>query len=185
MPKVYSPAAAARPFPFGAFLRASGLHVGAAAAAAALRRELVEQRFVTEGEFDEAYVVARVTPGTNLLAMYVLLGQRLAGWRGAAIALVAGTIVPAAIVGLIAAAYVTTAGHLLVEKAMQGARAGAFAVLLWASIRLLRPQLAHARARAVALGAVTLVVALSTTLSPFVVLLLAGGIGAISLKRHE
>ena len=45
--------------------------------------------------FDEAYAVARVTPGTNLLAMYTLLGERFAGWPGALLALSVGALVPA------------------------------------------------------------------------------------------
>ena len=68
-----------------AFVRASSLHVGAAAAAAALRRDLVDKGRLSASAFDEAYAVARVTPGTNLLAMYTLLGERFAGWRGALI----------------------------------------------------------------------------------------------------
>ena len=84
-------------FPFGAFVRASSLHVGAAAAAAALRRDLVDQGRLSASAFDEAYAVARVTPGTNLLAMYTLLGERFAGWRGALTALTVGALVPALI----------------------------------------------------------------------------------------
>ena len=75
-----------RPFPLASFLRASTLHVGAAAAAASLREDLADQS-LTSSEFDEAYAIARLTPGTNLLAMYTLLGERLAGWRGATTAL--------------------------------------------------------------------------------------------------
>ena len=62
-----------RRFPLAEFIRASSLHVGAAAAAAALRRDLVETGRLPSAAFDEAYAVARVTPGTNLLAMYALL----------------------------------------------------------------------------------------------------------------
>jgi len=94
-----------RPFPLAPFLRASTLHVGAAAAAASLREDLVEHGSLTSSEFDEAYAIARLTPGTNLLAMYTLLRQRLAGWRGATTALSAGIIIPAAISGAVAAAY--------------------------------------------------------------------------------
>ena len=57
-----------RPFPLLEFVRASSLHVGAAAAR------------LPGGAF-EAYAVARVTPGTNLLAMYTLLGERFAASR--------------------------------------------------------------------------------------------------------
>ena len=97
-------------FPFGAFVRASSLHVGAAAAAAALRRDLVEQGRLSASAFDEAYAVARVTPGTNLLAMYTLLGERFAGWRGALTALTVGALVPALIAVALGAAYVGYAG---------------------------------------------------------------------------
>ena len=71
-----------RSFPLGAFVRASSLHVGAAAAAAALRRDLVDTGRLSASAFDEAYAVARVTPGTNLLAMYTLLGERFARLAG-------------------------------------------------------------------------------------------------------
>ena len=72
---VAAPSPERRPFPLDAFVRASSLHVGAAAAAAALRRDLVDKGRLPASAFDEAYAVARVTPGTNLLAMYALLGE--------------------------------------------------------------------------------------------------------------
>lgn len=136
-----------RSFPLASFLRASGLHVGAAAAAAALRHDLVDRGQLTASEFDEAYAIARVTPGTNLLAMYTLLGKRLAGWRGAASALAVGTVIPAATAGLFAATYIRFSDIPLAARAMQGARAGALAVLLWAAVRLLRPQITLHRTR--------------------------------------
>lgn len=46
-------------FPLLVFVRASSLHVGAAAAAAALRKDLVETGRLASGAFDEAYAVAR------------------------------------------------------------------------------------------------------------------------------
>ena len=82
-----------RSFPLEAFVRASSLHVGAAAAAAALRRDLVDSGRLSASAFDEAYAVARVTPGTNLLAMYTLLGERFAGCKGALTALTIGALV--------------------------------------------------------------------------------------------
>ena len=112
-------------FPVGAFVRASSLHVGAAAAAAALRRDLVDQGRLSASAFDEAYAVARLTPGTNLLAMYTLLGERFAGWRGAFTALTVGALVPALIAVALGAVYVVYAGHSLAQEVMQGARAGA------------------------------------------------------------
>lgn len=182
MPSVYRQPS--EQFPLSSFLRASGPHVGAAAAAAALRRDLVESKAVTGPEFDEAYAVARVTPGTNLLAMYVLLGRRLAGWRGAATALGVGAIVPAAIAATVAAAYVASAGRPVVTRAMQGARAGALAVLLWAAVRLLRPQLTEHRTRGAVLAIGPIALLFVRPVPQLVVLLLAGAAGAALLRRQ-
>lgn len=171
-------------FPFGSFVRASSLHVGAAAAAAALRRDLVDTEKLSASAFDEAYAVARVTPGTNLLAMYTLLGERFAGWSGALAALAVGTLVPALIAVALGAAYVSYSGHALAQEAMQGARAGALAVFVWAIMRLARPQLEQHRRRGVALAVGTLILTLLLPIPQFVVLLVAGGLGAAFLKTE-
>jgi chromate transporter len=170
------------PFPLEAFVRASSLHVGAAAAAAALRRDFVDEGRLSASAFDEAYAVARVTPGTNLLAMYTLLGERFAGWRGALTALTVGAFVPALIAVALGAAYVVYAGHPLAQEAMQGARAGALAVFAWAVVRLARPQLQQHRGRGVALAVTTLVMTLLLPIPQFVILLIAGGLGAAFLR---
>lgn len=171
-------------FPFGSFVRASSLHVGAAAAAAALRRDLVDNEKLPASAFDEAYAVARVTPGTNLLAMYTLLGERFAGWRGALTALAVGTLVPALIAVALGAAYVSYADHPLAQAAMQGARAGALAVFVWAIVRLARPQLEQHRRRGVALAVSTLVMTLLLPIPQFVILLVVGGLGAAFLRSE-
>jgi chromate transporter len=171
-----------RSFPLAAFVRASTLHVGAAAAAAALRRDLVDNGRLSASAFDEAYAVARVTPGTNLLAMYTLLGERFAGWRGAVTALAVGALVPALIAVALGAAHVGYAGHPLAQEVMHGARAGALGVFAWAIVRLARPQLEQHRRRGVALAVITLVMTLGLPIPQFVILLVAGGLGAAFLR---
>ena len=172
-------------FPLDAFVRASSLHVGAAAAAAALRRDLVDQGRLSASAFDEAYAVARLTPGTNLLAMYTLLGERFAGWRGALAALTVGALVPAIIAVGLGAAYVVYADYPIAQEAMQGARAGALAVFAWAIVRLARPQLQQHRRRGVALAVTTLVMTLLLPIPQFVILLIAGCLGAAFLRADR
>ena len=174
-------------FPLTEFIRASSLHVGAAAAAAALRRDLVDGGRLPSPAFDEAYAVARVTPGTNLLAMYVLLGERFAGWSGALAALAVGAFVPAVIAVLLGAVYVEYSSYPLAREAMQGARAGALAVFAWAIVRLIRPQLQLHRGRGVAVAMVTLLMVLSLPIPipQFLVLLITGGLGAILLRTES
>jgi len=174
-----------RSFPFLEFIRASSLHVGAAAAAAALRRDLVDAGRLPSAAFDEAYAVARVTPGTNLLAMYTLLGERFAGWRGALLALGVGALLPAAIAVTLGAVYVNYSSDPLVREAMQGARAGALAVFVWAVVRLLRPQIQKHGSRGVALALATLGMTLAFPVPTFAILLVAGGLGAMFLQAKS
>ena len=182
---VHTHASTGSRFPLLEFIRASSLHVGAAAAAAALRRDLVDTGRLPGTAFDEAYAVARVTPGTNLLAMYTLLGERFAGWPGALLALAVGALVPAIVAVTLGAAYVEYADHPLAREAMQGARAGALAVFAWAVVRLLRPQLQQHRGRGIALALATLAMTLVLPIPSFVVLLVAGGLGAAFLQVEQ
>lgn len=173
----------AAPFPWLPFLRASSLHVGAAAAAVSLRRDLTNDGSVSELAFDEAYAVSRLTPGTNLLALYVLLGRHVAGWRGAVQALTVAALIPSFIACGATMAYGLYAAHPLMAAAMRGARAGALAVLLWAAVRLIRPQLARHPRRGVLLGLGALGIALGSHVPPLMLLLLGAGAGATVLRE--
>lgn len=64
---------------------------------AALQRELVERRgWLTQDEYTLVWGLARVTPGTNILAFCAGSGWLLAGAAGAVLAVVAGCL-PAAV----------------------------------------------------------------------------------------
>jgi chromate transport protein ChrA len=130
---------------------------------------------------DAAYAVSRVTPGTNLLALYALLGHRLGGWTLSLQAIAVGSLVPASVAVLIAFLYSRSTSPIIADV-MTWARAGGVAVFLGAAIRLLRPQLAdHPRIGSVfALAAI--VTAWFLPLNLFAVLLIAGTAGAIWLR---
>ncbi len=162
-------------------MRSSGLTVGAVGAAAALRREVVDTGLIDAHPFDEAFAVSRLTPGTNLLAFYVLLGRHIAGWRGALQALLLGTLIPSVIVCALAAAYAHVADSPLAAHAMRGARAGALAVLLWAAVQLVRPQLARHPVTGTLLGCAALVATVAFSAPPVVTLLIGGVVGAVYL----
>jgi chromate transport protein ChrA len=167
--------------PLAAFVRASCLHIGAAAAAASLRHDLVGRHNLTTHDIDAAYAVSRVTPGTNLLALYALLGHRLGGWRLALEVVAVGALLPASFAVLIAYAYSHSTSPLLTAL-MAGARAGGVAVLLGAAVRLLKPQVvAHPRAGA-AFVVLAFLVAWTFSVSLFAVLLISGGAGALWLR---
>lgn len=168
-----------------AFLRASSLHVGAAAAAAALRHDLVGGGHIDGRTFDEAFALARLTPGTNLLAMYALLGERLAGWRGAVSAVAMGTVIPGVVVVSLAALYARYADRPVAAGFMGGARAGALAVFVWAAVRLLWPQLMRQGGRGYGFTAACMALVFIWPIHPFVMLVAGAIVGATILGRDS
>jgi chromate transport protein ChrA len=167
--------------PLAAFVRASSLHIGAAAAAASLRHDLANDHRVEAHDIDAAYAVSRVTPGTNLLALYAVLGHRLGGWPLALQAVAIGALVPAVMAVLIAFFY-TEYSSPVVAALMKGARAGGVAVFLGAAVRLLKPQLNASARTGTMLTVVAFLAAWFLPVSPFVVLLLAGASGVLWLR---
>lgn len=165
------------------FSRASLLHIGAIAATTSLRADLVENGPLDSDTFWEAYAVARLTPGTNFFALYVLLGKRLAGWSGVALALMAAAIPPSLVAVAVAAAYVASADSWIAMRAMEGARAGALAVIVWAVVRLALPPLREYRGRGVAFAAAVGGLLALPVLSPVWILLLSGAAGAVVLRK--
>lgn len=66
-----------------------------------LGRELVETRqWLTSDDFDLAFALSRITPGTNLLAFCAAIGSQLRGFAGAFAAVMAVTV-PSAILALL------------------------------------------------------------------------------------
>jgi chromate transport protein ChrA len=165
----------------GAFLRASSLHIGAAAATASLREALVRDHGLTPQDVDAAYAVSRVTPGTNLLALYALLGHRLGGWTLAVKAIAVGSLVPASVAVLIAILYGRSTSPIIADV-MAWARAGGVAVFLGAAIRLLRPQLADHPRVGSAFAVAAILAAWLLPVNLFAVLVIAGTAGAIWLR---
>jgi chromate transporter len=162
-------------------MRASALHIGAAAASAALREELTGDRRVTTADFDAAYAVARLTPGTNLLALYALMGHRLGGWVVAVQAVAVGSLIPALVALIIAIAYSYSASPL-VAALMRGARAGGLAVFLGAVVRLLRPQLTGHVRLGLLFAVAAFVAVWWLAANQLTVLLLAAAVGAVALR---
>lgn len=163
------------------FVRASSFHIGAAAATAALRDELSSNGRVSAHEVDEAYAVSRITPGTNLLALYAVLGHRLGGWWLSVQAVAVGIGVPASVAILLTVAY-TGSSSPAIGAIMRGARAGGAAVLLGAAVRLARPLIAQRTSVGLGIAAGTLAVSLLMHAPVFLVLLASGLIGAVTMK---
>jgi chromate transporter len=104
---------------------------------AALQRELIERKgWITQEDFALAYSLARITPGTNVLAFCAATGTRILGMRGALAAVLAVTLPSAALAVLITVGYEAWRSNASVMAAVGGAVA-AVVGMMWASVWLL------------------------------------------------
>jgi chromate transporter len=108
---------------------------------ALLQRELIGRQWITRDDFALAYSLARITPGTNVLAFCAATGARVLGLMGAIAAVLAVTAPSAVLVVLLTRGFETWRAHPLAMVAIGGTVA-AVAGMMWASVWILiRPYL--------------------------------------------
>ena len=78
---------------------------------ALLQRELIRRAWITREDFALAYSLARVTPGTNVLAFCAATGARVLGITGAIAAVLAVTLPSAFIAVLLTRGFETWRGR--------------------------------------------------------------------------
>lgn len=108
---------------------------------ALLQRELIFRKWITQEDFALAYSLARVTPGTNVLAFCAATGARVLGLAGAFAAVLAVTL-PSAILAVLLTrgfeAWQTNAWAM----AAVGGTVAAVSGMMWASVwSLVKPYL--------------------------------------------
>ena len=122
----------------GVFLRVGNTTFGGGdPTQAALQRELVERKgWLSAEDFALAYSLARITPGTNVIAFCVAVGARIRGASGA-IAGALGESLPSAMLAVfIAWGYESLRANQF-AMALIGGTVAAVAGMMWASVWLL------------------------------------------------
>jgi chromate transporter len=152
---------------------------GGAATTAALQREMVERRrWYDTLQFGLCYALARVTPGTNLLAFCTASGWLLRGWRGAVAGLLAASIPGCALVCLVTLGFDVWSRNRFFQAAVDGALAASVGALLASFWLLIRPYLNRRHwIQTVAIVLASIALSFLAGWSPIVILLLAGVVG--------
>jgi chromate transporter len=143
---------------------------------AALQREFVHRRgWITQEDYAVAFSLARITPGTNVVAFCAAVGARIAGVWGAIAGVLAETAPSAAIAVLITWGYEAWRSNAWVMAAILGTSA-AVAGMMFASVwLLLRPHLkiSWKAARSMALFAAAFVAAWKFGVTPLPIIAVA------------
>jgi chromate transporter len=147
---------------------------------AALQGELFERQWLTREQYGLIYALARVTPGTNILAFCAGTGWVALGWFGAALAVIGASVAAAGVATLLTAGYVAWRQNNWAMTAIGGMLAAATGLMAVAAYSLLKPHCRPARwLRAAVIFGAALVLALHFRFTPIQVLALAAVAGAL------
>jgi chromate transporter len=162
------------------FLRRGNLTFGSGnTTTALLRRDLVEDRkWLGPNQFALCYTLARVTPGTNLLAMCAALGWYLRGWPGAILALLAASIPASILTLLLTFLYEIAVRSPAGVAAVGGAVASVAGIIAGGAWLLVRPGMTSGnRLRAIVLVVGAAILSREFHITPLSVLCVAAVIG--------
>lgn len=105
---------------------------------AVAQRELVDRRgWLTREEFVDAYSLAQLLPGPNVVNLSLMLGDRFFGWRGAMAAIGGMLLVPLVVVLVLAASYNGLSDYPAVAGALRGMGAVAAGLMLAMGLKML------------------------------------------------
>lgn len=148
---------------------------------AALQSELVVTRgWLSAEQYALIYGLARITPGTNLVAFSAAAAWQILGWLAAILAVVAMTVPPSVAVVLLTSGYQAFNSNPLAMAAIGGTLAAASGMMATAAWQLLRPEVrVGRRLRAAVLFLASLGASLGFSMSPIAVLGLAAVVGMV------
>ena len=149
---------------------------------AALYSELVTtRRWLAPETYGLVYALARITPGTNMLAFCAGAAWELAGWAGALLAVLAAAVPSAACVVLLTLGYQAWQHNAVAMAAIAGTLAAAVGLMATSAWQLLAPSLAtrdwRRMARALVMAGAAVGLPLGFGMSPVAVLGLAAVAG--------
>ena len=171
----------------GIYLRAGSLTFGGGdPTMAALQTELVERRgWLPVEKYGLIYALARITPGTNMLAFCAGSAWQILGWRGAVAGVLAATVPAALLAVLLTAGYGALRAYPHAMAAIGGALACAVAIMATSAWQLLSRDLTssdwHVALRAAVIAGASAVAAFRFRMAPIQVLALAAVVGSFWL----
>ena len=154
---------------------------GGSATIAVLHRELLDKRrWISPDDFNLCFALARLTPGTNLLAFCTGVGWLLQGMAGAVVALLAASIPCTAFVVIATSLFSHWQENPWAQAALHGAIAAAVAITVKTCWTIAHPHFkGRARLRVALVAAAAFLLYVWLALPAVEVLLFAGVVGAL------
>lgn len=141
------------------------------------RRVMVERRWLPEEDFGLLYGIARLTPGTSVLAFIAATGARIGGPLIGVVAVVAASFPAAIVIWLMSVFFDVWSANPWVASALQGAMAAVVALITASAWQIFQPL--RRRPLAVILAVAALAAGLTDFAGPVTILLTGAAIGAL------
>ncbi len=107
--------------------------------AAAYSEVVVSRQWLSPEQYGTCYAIARITPGTNLLAFLAGVGWQLLGWPGALATVLAASVAPGIMVMLLTESYELVRSSPTAMAALAGILAAAVGMMGTAAWSMLQP----------------------------------------------
>ena len=119
---------------------------GGNATFALIRQTFVERkRWIEAEEFNRLFALVQIAPGINLLALTILLGKRLLGWRGIVVSLFGLLLPSVTVTTLLTAGYARVQHTAIAQNALHGFLPATVGLGCVTSIRMARTSLMEAK----------------------------------------
>ena len=141
------------------------------------RRIMGERRWLPDEDFGLLYTIARLTPGTSVLAFIAATGARIQGPWGGVLAVLAASAPAGFVIWLMTVFFDAWSANRWVAAGMVGTMAGVVALIAASAWQIFQPSIQKPLAIALLLAA--LAAGLTDVAGPVTILLSAAAIGAI------
>ena len=159
---------------------------------AAFQREFVDkEKWITQEQYGLAFSLARITPGTTLLAFCAATGGQILGVPGAMVAVLAETLPSALLAVLLTDGYQRWISHPLVAAVVAGTGAAVAGMLLSAALYISRPYLGSKKVelakvvRAVGIGGASFLASWRFDVNPIPIMAIAAVAGLVWKEPGE
>lgn len=144
-----------------------------------MRKKFVEDlHWIEEQEMLDLTSIAQSSPGAIAVNASILVGYRVAGWKGALITVLGTVLPPLIIISIISFFYVAFRDNLFVNMAMTGMLAGVAAVIFDVVLTMGKDVVADKNKLSICILIVSFIAVYFLNANVIAVILICGGIGA-------
>lgn len=150
-----------------------------------MKKTFIDQKhWLNENDMLDMTAIAQSAPGAIAVNASILVGYRLAGWRGAMVAL-AGTVIPPLIIlSLAAVVYAQLINLPLIVWLLRGMQIGVAAIITDVVLTMAKNILAHRKALQIVLMGLAFGAAFVLKVNVMLIIVGAGIVGALWLRSQ-